>query len=69
MECRPILEKTNKIYKKCILLHDLKFKLEDKGFLEKEIEVYLLVIQKEIDHIRDTEHKTKQQIAELLAKL
>ena len=59
----------NKFERISNLLHDLKFKLEDKGFLEKEIEVYLLVIQKEIDHIRDTEHKTKQQIAELLAKL
>jgi hypothetical protein len=36
------------------LLHDLKFKLEDKNFLDQEIETYLLTIQKEIDHIRDT---------------
>lgn len=59
----------NKFERISNLLHDLKFKLEDKGFLDKEIEVYLLVIQKEIDHIRDTEHKTKQRISELLADL
>lgn len=51
------------------LLHDLKFKLEDKGVLDKEIEAYLLLIQKEIDHIRKEEHKTKQCISELLYNL
>jgi hypothetical protein len=51
------------------LLHDLKFKLEDKNFIDQEIEAYLLTIQKEIDYIRDMEHKTKQHISELLAKL
>jgi hypothetical protein len=51
------------------LLHDLKFKLENKGVLDKEIEIFLLTIQKEIDSIRNTEHKTKQQIADLLYKL
>ncbi|OAO82614.1 hypothetical protein [Anoxybacillus flavithermus] len=50
-------------------VHDLKFKLEDKGFLDKEIEMHLLLIKKEIDNIRDTEHKTKQRISELLYNL
>ena len=48
------------------LLYDLKFKLEDKEVLDKEIEMHLLLIQKEIDRIRKEEHKTKQRISELL---
>ncbi|MED4885420.1 hypothetical protein [Bacillus smithii] len=51
------------------LLYDLKFKLEDKGILDKEIETHLLLVQKEIQRIREEEHKAKQQIAELLARL
>lgn len=51
------------------LLHDLKFKLEDKGILDKEIEAYLLLAQKEIQHMREEEHKTKQQIVNLLHNL
>ncbi|AJA41508.1 hypothetical protein AXJ14_gp189 [Geobacillus virus E3] len=59
----------NKFERIVNLLHDIKFKLEDKGVLDKEIETHLLLIQKEIDNIRDTEHKTKQRISELLANL
>lgn len=59
----------NKFERISNLLYDLKFKLEDKGILDKEIETHLLTIQKEIDHIREEEHKTKQQIADLLYKL
>ena len=43
--------------------------LDDKGSLDKEIEMYLQIILKEIDNARQREHKTKQHIAELLAKL
>lgn len=50
------------------LLHDLKFKLEDKGVLDKEIEIHLLLIQKEIDRIREEEHNTKREILNLLYK-
>jgi hypothetical protein len=38
----------NKFERISNLLHDLKFKLEDKGVLDKEIEAYLLFVQKEI---------------------
>lgn len=51
------------------LVHNLKYMLEDKGFLDKEIEMYLHVILKEIDNARQREHKTRQHIADLLYKL
>lgn len=51
------------------LIHNLKYMLEDKGSLDKEIEMYLQIILKEIDNARQREHKTKQHIAELLARL
>lgn len=54
------------------LVHNLKYlkyMLEDKGFLDEEIEMYLQIILKEIDNARQREHKTIQHIAELLAKL
>lgn len=50
------------------LIYDLRFMLEDKKFLDKEVEIYLQVILKEIDNIRQKEHKTKQHINELLYK-
>lgn len=59
----------NKFERISNLLHDLKFKLEDKGVLDKEIEKHLLAIQKEIDRVREEEHKTKQRISELLYSL
>lgn len=51
------------------LIKNLKFFLEDKGVLDKEIEMYLHVMLKEVYNMREQEHKKKQHILDLLNRL
>lgn len=51
------------------LLFDLKETLYNKGSLDKELEMRFMIINKEIDRMRNESHETKQRINELLSRL